>query len=112
MTTVTRPPTKPKPPDTRDDHADVLWQPRDVSVGRSVSQYSRFVGRMKIVLPAVAAVILLLVLLLPQLRHENANLKVAVKNVGEAAGNTLSMMNARYYGVDDQGRPFFIRADQ
>jgi lipopolysaccharide export system protein LptC len=111
MTTVTRPPAKPAPPANKHDTtAGVVWHPRDVSVERSVGQYSRFVGRMKIALPAVASVILLLVLLWPQLKRENANLKVAVKSVGQATSDTLSMMNARYYGVDDEGRPFFIRA--
>ncbi|TAL01831.1 MAG: LPS export ABC transporter periplasmic protein LptC [Rhodospirillaceae bacterium] len=91
-------------------HSDVLWQPREVSAKASVAQYSRFVGRMKIALPVVAGLILLLVLLLPQFRAENERFRVGVKTLTDITSDTLSMINARYVGTDDQGRPYAITA--
>jgi lipopolysaccharide export system protein LptC len=91
-------------------HADVLWRPRKVSAEASVAQYSRFVGRMKIALPVVAGLILLLVLLLPQLRSESERFRVGVKNLTDITSDTLSMINARYVGADDEGRPYTITA--
>ena len=91
-------------------NSDVVWQPRNVSVGGSVAQYSRFVQRMKIGLPVVAGVILLLVLLLPQFRGESDRFRIGLKNVKGVATDTLSMMNARYFGTDDKGEPFSVNA--
>jgi lipopolysaccharide export system protein LptC len=91
-------------------HSDILWQPRNVSPKQSVAQYSRFVGRMKIALPAVAGVILLLVLLLPQFRADSERFRVGVKNLTDITNDTLSMINARYVGEDDQGHPYTLTA--
>lgn len=91
-------------------HSDILWQPRDVSPQASVAQYSRFVGRMKIALPAVAGVILLLVLLLPQFRADSDRFRVGVKNLTDITNDALSMINARYVGEDDQGHPYTLTA--
>jgi lipopolysaccharide export system protein LptC len=90
--------------------ADILWQPRQVSVEGSVTQYSRFVQRMKIALPVAAGVILLLVLLLPQFRSESERFRIGLKSVGTVTTDSLSMVNARYFGTDDQGAPFSIDA--
>jgi lipopolysaccharide export system protein LptC len=91
-------------------NSEVMWQPRDVSVAGSVQQYSRFVQRMKIGLPVAAGVILLLVFLLPQFRGESDRFRIGLKNVKGVATDTLSMMNARYFGTDDKGEPFSINA--
>jgi len=103
--------TPSKEQSTNHEHSDVLWQPREVSAKTSVAQYSRFVGRMKIALPVVAGVIMLLVLLLPQLRRDNERFRVGVKNLTDIANDTLSMINARYVGTDDDGRPYVITAN-
>ena len=91
-------------------HSDVLWQPRHVSASGSVAQYSRFVARMKFALPLTAGVILLLVLILPQFRAETDRFRLGLKSVAEATGDTLSMINARYFGTDDKGQPFSVKA--
>jgi lipopolysaccharide export system protein LptC len=93
------------------EHSDILWQPRDVSAKSSVAQYSRFVGRMKIALPAVAGLILLLVLLLPQFRADSERFRVGVKNLTDITNDALSMINARYVGEDDQGHPYTLTAE-
>lgn len=91
-------------------HSDAMWQPRDVQVGRSVAQYSRFVQRMKIGLPLAAGAILLMVFLLPQFRSESERFRIGLKNVTDLSNDTLSMQNARYFGTDDKGEPFSITA--
>ena len=91
-------------------HSEALWRPRETSAQTSVAEYSRFVGRMKIALPAVAGVILLLVFLVPMLRGESDRFRVGVKDLAEITSDTLSMINARYVGTDDAGRPFTLTA--
>lgn len=103
-------PGAPREPGHNKPHSDILWQPRAASPKESVAQYSRFVQRMKIALPAVAGVILLLVLLLPQLRGDSDRFRVGVKNLKEITNDTLSMINARYVGEDDQGHPYTLTA--
>ena len=100
----------PPPAGERKQHSDAVWQPREVQVRQSVAQYTRFVQRMKIGLPVAAGVILLLVLLLPQFRGESERFRIGLKNITDI-GDTLSMQNARYFGTDDKGEPFSIKAD-
>ena len=107
------PPT-PRPTDSAPGdaaHADILWQPRHVSVERSVAQYSRFVARMKIALPAAAGMILLLILVLPQFRAQTDRFRIGLKTLTEVTSDTLSIVNARYFGTDDKGRPFSVSAE-
>src|SRR4051812_35435982 len=100
-------------PPSPERHAgtDAVWQPRKVSVSRSVRNYSRFVTRMKIILPAAAGVLLLLVIILPQFHFEDDRFRLGIKNIKEIAGNTLNMVNARYFGTDDKGQPYSITAE-
>jgi lipopolysaccharide export system protein LptC len=91
--------------------SEALWQPRDVKVGSSVAEYSRFVHRMKIGLPVAAGVIVLLVLLLPQLRSESERFRIGLKDMADVTTDTLSMVNARYFGTDENGQPFSIVAE-
>ena len=94
----------------RKQHSEAVWQPRDVQVGQSVAQYSRFVQRMKFGLPVAAGVILLLVLLIPQFRSESERFRIGLRNMTDISSDTLSMQNARYFGTDDKGEPFSITA--
>lgn len=95
----------------RKQHSAAVWQPREVQVGQSVAQYSRFVQRMKFGLPVAAGVILLLVFLIPQFRSESDRFRIGLKNITDLTNDTLSMQNARYFGTDDKGEPFSITAE-
>jgi lipopolysaccharide export system protein LptC len=83
--------------------------PQHDKVAASVSQYSKFVQIMKIALPVAAALLLLVVLVLPLFRQQEERIRVAP--VKDANGRSLAMTNARYFGTDDKGQPYAVTAD-
>src|SRR6478609_4002388 len=98
--------------DSKQHDADrsVIWQPKLRSVAQSVTQYSKFVRIMKIALPAVAAVLLLLVVLLPIVREQENSFRIGAKSDKETTGTALSMTNARFYRTDSKGEPYSLTA--
>jgi lipopolysaccharide export system protein LptC len=74
-------------------------------------RYSRFVGIMKIVLPSAAAVLLGLIVAWPRLTGTDDRFHIGFANIGPEAVDTLSMVNARYFGVDERNKPFTVTAD-
>lgn len=74
-------------------------------------RYTRFVGMMKMVLPAVAALVLGLVLIWPQIVDKNERFRVSFSNINTKDVDTLSMVNARYFGTDKENQPFSVTAD-
>lgn len=73
--------------------------------------YSLFVGILKVVLPAFAAALVLLVVVWPQIVPDSNRFRIGVSRMSLSQAENLSMMNARYDGVDDKNRPFTITAD-
>jgi lipopolysaccharide export system protein LptC len=92
------------PPDDR------VWQPRSTATVADVASYSKFVARMRIGLPVLAALLILLVLILSQLSGDDDRFSIATAPLQEAAVDALSMANARYFGTDQDGQPFSITA--
>lgn len=88
------------------------WRPRETSAAADVERYSKFVGYMRIGLPAVAGVLVLLVLVLPQFMGDDDRFRVGqiTEPLKEAAMDALSMVNAKYYGTDAKGQPFSVTA--
>jgi lipopolysaccharide export system protein LptC len=86
------------------------WEPRTMDVRRSVEKYSRFVSAMKIALPTIAGLLLAVVIILPQLRGEPEQMSAEIRITNEESGNTLSLVNARYFGTDTAGQPFSVTA--
>lgn len=74
-------------------------------------RYSRFVGFLKILLPAVAAVLLGLIVAWPRLTGTEDRFHIGFADIGPDAVESLSMVNARYFGVDERNRPFTVTAD-
>lgn len=74
-------------------------------------RYSRFVVLMKILLPASAAILLALVMSWPRLSLEQERFRVGFAKLSTADVETLSMVNARFHGIDAQNRPFTVTAD-
>lgn len=74
-------------------------------------RYTRFVGLMKITLPAVAALVLGLVLVWPQIVDKGERFRVSFSNISTKDVDTLSMVNARYFGTDKDNQPFSVTAD-
>ena len=87
-----------------------IWQPRQSEVAQSVAQYSRFVSAMKVALPVAAGILLLLVVLLPQFRSDDARFRIGMDLVKSSSSDTLSMTNARYFGTDEKGQPYSVTA--
>ncbi len=76
-----------------------------------LARYSRFVGWMQIVMPSLAAVLLALVLAWPKLMQDDDRFQVGFAKLSPKEVETLSMVNSRYFGVDQANRPFAVSAD-
>ena len=103
--------------DSQESDADraTMWHPRDPaaaqSVAQSVAQYSHFVSIMKRALPVAAGFLLLLVIVLPLLRHDDERFRIGMNLIKGSDSDVLSMTNARYFGTDDKGQPYSVTAD-
>ncbi len=74
-------------------------------------RYSMFVGTMKMLLPALAASLILLIVAWPQFTGEEEKFRLGITKLGTDQLENLNMLNARFDGVDDQDRPFSLTAD-
>lgn len=73
-------------------------------------RYSIFVGLMKILLPALAAAIVLLVVAWPQLNIETG-FHLGLSDLSLEDAERLTMLNARFDGSDDKNQPYRLTAD-
>lgn len=73
--------------------------------------YSRFVGLMKIALPAIAAGLVGLIVVWPKLVTRNDLFETAFAKLNLKAVDTLTMTRPRYFGTDDKNLPFSVTAD-
>lgn len=97
----------PKPTAPSDD----VWRPRGAIAPAEVAGYSRFVGIMRIGLPAVAVGLVLLIFAVPLFRGDDQRFRVGDTTVTtQTAIDALSMVNARYVGTDAKGQPFSVTA--
>jgi lipopolysaccharide export system protein LptC len=76
------------------------------------NRYSIFVGWMKILLPALAVALVLMVVIWPQLKLYEGRFRVRVSDISLDQADDLTMLNARYEGDDADNRPFLLTADQ
>jgi lipopolysaccharide export system protein LptC len=74
------------------------------------SSYSAFVGTMKVVLPAIAVGLVLLVMAWPQFRSAEEGFHIGVSNITPEDVQNLRMINPHYQGIDKKGEPFTITA--
>jgi len=72
----------------------------------------RFIALMKYGLPTIAAVVVFLVVIWPQLQPRVDRFRMGLAALQEAPGNQPTAINARYEGVDRKGRPFLVTADE
>jgi len=77
----------------------------------SSGNYTSFVGTMKIVLPAVAVGIILLVVAWPQFQSHDEGFRVGVSSITPEDAQNLRMVNPRYQGTDKRGEPFAVTAE-
>jgi lipopolysaccharide export system protein LptC len=73
--------------------------------------YSRFVSLAKRILPAIALVLLLLVVAWPRIQDALERVHFAPPQLDLREAQDVRMVEARYTGLDRQHRPFVITAD-
>ncbi|GHU05293.1 hypothetical protein FACS1894205_5020 [Alphaproteobacteria bacterium] len=73
-------------------------------------RYSRFVQMMKVVLPSLAAALLSLVVIWPQLSSLDGGLALFSSGMGIKAADMLAIQNPHYYGTDNGNQPFSVTA--
>ena len=75
------------------------------------NRYSVFVGFMKVLLPATAAALMLLVVAWPQFTIEDEGFRLSVSKMAPDQAESLTMLNARFEGLDERDRPYTVTAD-
>ncbi len=75
------------------------------------NRYSFFVGFMKVLLPATAAALILLVFAWPQFTLEEEGFRLSVSKLAPGQAESLTMLNARFEGLDENDRPYTVTAD-
>lgn len=73
--------------------------------------YSRFVQMMKFLLPAVAALLIALILVWPYLKTEDILFRISFAALTADQTEDPSMVNPRYLGIDKDNQSFSITAD-
>ncbi len=74
--------------------------------------YSIFVGFLKVLLPALAVALILLVVVWPEISRDSRDFRIRVSDISLEQPDSLTMLNARFEGVDDENRPFTLTADE
>jgi len=74
-------------------------------------RYSRFVGVMKVALPA-SAVVLLGLVVWPKLARDVDRFQIGFAALSPTSVETLSMVNAHYQGLDNTNRPYTLTAER
>ena len=76
------------------------------------NRYSLFVSFMKVVLPAAAAGLVLLVAVWPQFTNIGKRFALSISDLKIDDVDSLTMVNARFDGHDSKNQPFSITADE
>ena len=66
---------------------------------------------MKVLLPATAAALMLLVVAWPQFTIEDEGFRLSVSKMAPDQAESLTMLNARFEGLDERDRPYTVTAD-
>ncbi len=74
-------------------------------------RHSRFVGAMKLALPAVAAALIAIVLAWPSAFDGEPALELSFAAFQSGEDEALAMLRPRFLGTDAKGRPFTITAE-
>lgn len=73
--------------------------------------YGLFVGVMKVLLPAAAAIFIMLLLAWPELTPDKDSVDLDLSELTIDQPEGLSMLNARFAGIDGRNQPFLVTAD-
>lgn len=75
------------------------------------NRYSIFVGLMKVLLPAMAAALVLLVVVWPQIMLDDDRFRLSVTELTVDQAENLTMLNARFDGIDENNQPYRVTSD-
>ena len=75
------------------------------------SSYSLFVLSMKVLLPALATALVLLIIAWPQISPTEERFRIGVSSISLEEAESLSMLNPRFDGIDEHNRPYSVTAD-
>lgn len=78
---------------------------------RGIRLYSRFVQMMKVLLPTMAALLIVLILVWPYLRSEDLRFRLSFAALTAGDTEDPAMVNPRYLGIDGENQAFSITAD-
>jgi lipopolysaccharide export system protein LptC len=87
------------------------WGSRSRAVARPSRRYTRFVAAMKLLLPAVAVALLLLVAAWPRIQAQLERFAAVLPKLDLREARDLRMVNARFSGLDKLNRPYTVTAD-
>ena len=88
------------------------WSRRRIGARLSMSGgYSLFVGIMKVLLPAAAAIFITLLLAWPELTPDKSGSDLDLSQLTIDQPEGLTMLNARFTGFDRRNQPFLVTAD-
>lgn len=87
------------------------WRPGPPLIAIS-RRHSRFVGTMKLVLPAIGAALIAVVLAWPGAFERDRPLELPLAETSSGPADALAMLNPRYVGADADGQPFMITAER
>ncbi len=73
--------------------------------------YSSVVGILKYLLPAIAVGLVLLVIAWPRVNPVKQSATVGISDLQTEEPSNSTMLNARFDGIDDDGRPYRVTAD-
>jgi lipopolysaccharide export system protein LptC len=74
------------------------------------SRHSRYVGILKVVLPSIAVGLILLLVVWSQMSLDEKRFRIGLTELAPEEVDSLSVVNARYEGIDKQNRPFTVTA--
>ena len=87
-----------------------LRSQRHFAGARPHARRGRYVGILKLLLPAIAAVLIALVAFWPQLRERTNEFRVQFVTIGSEEAETVQMINPRFLGIDKVDRHYTITA--
>jgi lipopolysaccharide export system protein LptC len=74
------------------------------------SRHSIFVGVLKILLPAIALGLVLLLVVWSQLNLDENRFRIGLADLAPDEVDSVNVVNARYEGIDKENRPFTVTA--
>lgn len=74
-------------------------------------RYGRFVGLMRVLLPTIAAALIVIVAMWPQFNDQKRRFSITPAKVDHRVVKNLTMVNGVYTGVDEKRRPYTVTSE-